>query len=149
MRGAGVDGVGGHDIGFVDDSMDRGQLATWLEAGAGGRGGEHVGVGSVGGRRNDDTRDVRRKSVGERVSDFEKLRIQKTSDSDCNTGWRQEDDKIITSLAKGLTKKKWDIIKLCLETIQDISITVKEMKTTELKKMSVDWSEDDARKVER
>ena len=84
--------------------------------------------------------------MGERVSDIEKLRIQKTSD--CNTGWRQEDDKIIKSLAKSLTKKKWDIIKLCLETIQDISITVKEMKTTELKKMSIDWSEDDARKVE-
>ena len=86
--------------------------------------------------------------MGERVSNFEKLRIQKTSDSDCNTGWRQEDDKIIKSLAKSLTKKKWDIIKLCLETIQDLSITVKEMKITEFKKMNVDWSEDDERKVE-
>ena len=49
VGGAGVDGVEGHDNGFVDDSKDHGQLATWLEAGAGGRGSEHVGVGSVGG----------------------------------------------------------------------------------------------------
>ena len=103
-------------------------------------------MGGGGRGRNEDTRDVRRKSVGERVSDFEKLGLQKTSD--CNTVWKQEDDKIIKSLAKSLTKKKWDIIKLCLETIQDLSITVKEMKITEFKKMNVDWSEDDERKVE-
>ena len=84
--------------------------------------------------------------MGERVSDFEKLGLQKTSD--CNTVWKQEDDKIIKSLAKSLTKKKWDIIKLCLETMQEISITVKEMKIPELKKMGVDWNEDDARKLE-
>ena len=84
--------------------------------------------------------------MGERVSDFEKLRMQNISD--CESVWRQEDDNLIKSLAKSLTKKKWDIIKLCLEIIQDISITVKEMKITELKKMGVDWSEDDDRKVE-
>ena len=86
--------------------------------------------------------------MGERVSDFEKLGLQKTSD--CNTVWKQEDDddKIIKSMAKSLTKKKWDIIKLCLETMQEISITVKEMKIPELKKMGVDWNEDGARRVE-
>ena len=37
VRGAGVDGVGGHDIGFIG------------EAGAGGRGSERGGVGGGGG----------------------------------------------------------------------------------------------------
>ena len=146
MGAAGLVGYvreGRHDAGLAD----HGQADAWLEVGAGGHGGIHVGGGLVrGGGRDDGIHDARRKSVGERVSDFEKLGMQKTSAH--KTEMRQEDDNLTKSLAKSLTKKKWDIIKLCLEIIQENCITVKEMKITELKKMSVDWSEDDARNVE-
>ena len=124
---------------------DHGQADAWLEVGAGGRGGGLGGRLDIGVGKDDSRLAARRKSVGEIVTVFEKLKVQKTGAY--RTVWKKNDDNVVRYLAKNLTKRKWDIVKLCLEIVEENNIIVKELKITDMKKMNIEWSEDDASKV--
>ena len=59
------------------------------------------------------------------------------------TIWRSEDETLVRKLAKNVVNKKWEIVKICFNAIDEISSVVKEMGVKEKLKEKVAWNVDD------
>ena len=145
-------GVAGHSTGAVEHADQTGAVhhAEGVSAGPGAAGhttaeaGEQKDAGVAGPCIEHGGHDAgydydlgRRKSVGERVSELERghranLRSKGVADmKQCNkspvykTIWRSEDETLVRKLAKNVIHKKWEIVKICLNVIDEISCVVK------------------------
>ena len=113
----------------------------------------------------------KRKSVGERIMDIERLcapkkctekrtlvdamesgvadRLPSCGDKDpaYRTIWSKDDDIRVRKMAVRVTNKKWEIIRLCLEVLEEYCSMVNELNVREKQKVNIVWSVEDERNV--
>ena len=69
-------------------------------------------------------------------------------DPDYKTIWRNEDDRIVKKMAVRIVHKKREIVKLCLNVIENNCDIVKKMNPKEKMKEKISWNVEDDRNVE-
>ena len=75
--------------------------------------------------------------------------LPETDDYECKVVLNIDDEKTLKKLTANMVNKKWEMVKLCLNVIDDQEESVKRMTEKEKKKENVSWNEDEMKNVNK